>query len=120
MYKLCKSEKKFDSFIEPIALYKIDEKWIFIDRKIEDALEELLSIYEQFSSHGNDFTSIPGSHITYKVPIIGDIMISRCSVCPSPQLSRAQYQDIIRIFLEKYNEFREYIGRMRLFTATIV
>ncbi|MCB8817379.1 DUF4062 domain-containing protein [Desulfosporosinus shakirovi] len=110
----------FDSFIETIVMFKSGEEWIFIDRKIEDLLDDLISIYEEFScSHSNDFTSIPSTFRTIKVPVIGEVMISRCSMCSSPHLSRNQYIDIIRRFLEKYDEFREYIEKMRLFTDSI-
>ncbi|MBU3227801.1 hypothetical protein [Clostridium algidicarnis] len=110
----------FDSFIEPIKMSKNDEKWIFIDRKIEDILDEMLIIYEKFSSHGNDYTSIPGSHRTIKVSILGEVTINNCSVCHYPKLSSDEYRKIIFEFLEKDNEFREYIARMRLFVDTIV
>lgn len=110
----------FHSFIEPIEMYRDNEAWIFIDRKIEDILDELLSIYKQFNQHSCDYTSIPGTHRTIKVQVLGEIIVSRCSVCPSPKLSHAEYGNIIKAFLDKYNEFREYIGRMRLFTDTII
>lgn len=110
----------FDSFLEPIEMYKNGENWIFIDGKIEDILNELLSIYNQFSSHGDDYTSIAGSHRTIKVQVLGEVVVSRCSVCQNPKLSRTQYEDIIRKFFKKYDEFKEYIAKMRLLTDTTV
>lgn len=110
----------FHSFIEPIEMYRTNEAWFFIDRRIEDILDELLIIYNQFNQHCYDYTSISGTHRTIKVQVLGEVTISRCSACPNPTLSYTQYEDIVRKFLDKYNEFREYIGRMRLFTDTIV
>lgn len=110
----------FDSFIEPIQMHRNNESWLFIDRKIEDILDELLSIYEQFDQHCYDYTSIPGTYRIIKVAVLGEVGVSRCSVCQQPKLSHSQYADIIRSFLEKYTEFKEYIGKMRLLTDTIV
>jgi hypothetical protein len=109
-----------DSFIEPIEMYKNGERWIFIDRKIEDMLDEMLNIYNKFSSHCNDYTSISGTYRTIEVPVLGEVTISRCSVSTNPRQSRGQYEEIIKEFMQKYNEFRDYIGRMRLFTDSIV
>lgn len=78
----------FDSFVEPIHMYRVSEKWIFNDRKIEDILDEMLSIYEKYGDHGMDYTSIPNSFRTIKVPVLGEVIISNCSVCPNPRLSR--------------------------------
>lgn len=111
----------FHSFIEPIVMHKTSEDWFFVDRKAEDILDELIGIYDEFRQHFiNDYTIISGTHRTIKIQILGDVTISRCSVCPNPKLSHAQYEEIISRFLKKYNEFREYIARMRLFTDTIV
>lgn len=111
----------FNSFIEPIETYRKNEGWFFIDRKTEAVFDELLSIYNQFANqHRIDYTSIPRTHRTIKVQILGEVTISRCSVCSYPKLSYTQYEVIIRSFLEKYNEFREYVGRMRLFADTII
>lgn len=101
-------------------MYKTNEGWFFIDRKIEDILDELITIYGEFNQHGYDYTCIPNTNRTIKTQVLGDVIISRCSVCINPKLSHAQYAKIISRFFEKYNEFREYISRMKLFTDTIV
>ncbi|NMA65618.1 MAG: DUF4062 domain-containing protein [Clostridiaceae bacterium] len=110
----------FNSFIGPIHEYGDSEKWIFNDRKIEDILDEMLSIYEKYGDHSIDYTSIPNSFRTIKVPVLGEVVISNCSVDRNPKLSRDQYVDIIKSFLEKYDEFRQYIGGMKLLTDSIV
>ncbi|URZ05929.1 DUF4062 domain-containing protein [Clostridium felsineum] len=110
----------FDSFIEPIKMYRDDEGWVFIDKKIEDILNEMLITYEQFSSHCCDYTSVPNSHKTIKVAILGEVNISNCSVCYSPKLCRDEYMKIIFEFFEKYNQLREYIRKMRVFVDTII
>lgn len=109
----------FDSFIEPIQMYRDGEKWIFNNGRIEDILNEMLSIYRQFDNHSMDYTSRPGSHRNIKVQVLGEVIISDCSVCPSPKLSRDQYEDIIKKFFEKYEEFKEHIGNMKLLTDII-
>ncbi len=110
----------FGSFIEPIELYKANEEWFFIDRKLEDILDELLAIYREFNQYFYDYTSIPGTHRTIKVEVLGEVGISRGSVCDSPKLSHTEYEEIISRFLEKYGEFRLYVERMRVHTDTIV
>jgi DNA polymerase I-like protein with 3'-5' exonuclease and polymerase domains len=54
------------------------------------------------------------------VQVLGEIIVSRCSVSQSPKLSRVQYEDIIRKFFEKYEEFKEYIGNIKLLTDIII
>lgn len=110
----------FNSFIEPIQMYRNREYWLFIDRKIGDLLDELLSIYEQLNQYSVDYMSIPGTYRTFKVQVLGEVGISKCSICQPPKLSHSQYVDIIQSFFKKYNEFKEYIGRMRLLSDTIV
>lgn len=110
----------FDSFVEPIQMHKDSEKWIFIDRKIEDILEEMLDIYHKFDVHCYDYTSIPKSHRKFRVPVIGEVDVSTCSVSYPPRLSRDEYKKIIIEFFEKYDEFREYIGKMKLLVDTAI
>ncbi|MBV4438759.1 DUF4062 domain-containing protein [Clostridium tyrobutyricum] len=110
----------FDSFIEPIKMYRDGEEWVFIDKKIEDILDEMLITYGKFSSHCYDYISVPGSYRTIKVAILGKVIISNCSVCRSPKLCRDEYRKIIFEFFEKYNQLREYIGKMRVFVDTIM
>lgn len=110
----------FISFIEPIKMYRDGEEWIFIDKKVEDILNEMLIAYEKFGRHCYDYTSIPGSYRTIKVAILGEVIISNCSVGYSPELSRDEYMKIIFEFFEKYNQLREYVGKMRVFVDTII
>lgn len=110
----------FDTFMSPIQDYKNRGKWVFIDGRIENILEDLLAIYNKFNVHCNDYTSIPGTHREVEVEILGKVTISRGSVCSNPQLEYVQYENIIREFFQKYNELREYVGNMRLVTDTII
>jgi hypothetical protein len=110
----------FDSFLEPLQLYRDGEKWIFNDGKIEDMLNELLSIYGQFDCHSLDYMCIPSTTRNIKVQILGEIIISRCSVCQDPRLNRNQYKDIIKEFFEKYEEFKEYVKNTKLFADIII
>ena len=109
----------FNSFISPIESYITNEKWVFIDKRIEDLLNEMIVIYDKYNNHCNDYTSIPGTHVMYEAKVLGKVGINRCSVCLNPKLSRNEYLNIIKDFLKKYNEFREYVGKMKLFADTI-
>lgn len=110
----------FDSFMEPIQMYRDGEVWIFNDGRIENILDEMISIYRQFDSHSSDYTSIPNTDRNIKVQVLGEIIVSRCTVSQNPRLSRNQYEDIIRLFFQKYKEFKEYIGNIKLHTDTII
>lgn len=110
----------FDAFISPIVDSKERERWIFIDKKIEDILDELLVIYHKFNCHCIDYTTIPGTNRSFEVDILGQVTINSCSVCRKPELSRDGYMSIIKEFFEQYSKLRKYIEKMRLDTDTII
>ncbi|QLY81213.1 DUF4062 domain-containing protein [Clostridium intestinale] len=110
----------FDTFINPIKMYRCGQEWLFIDKNIEEILDAMLIVYEKFSSHRLDYTSIPRSHRTIKVEVLGEVTISSCSVCDNPKLSSEEYIKIIFEFFEKYDRFREYVGKMKLSADTII
>jgi len=109
----------FDAFIEPIAMERSHQKWMFIDRKLEDILDEMLSIYQRFSNHGIDFTSTR-THRTVNVPVLGQVTVSNCSLTnSSPTMSRDGYRNIIDEFFRIYDEFKQYVERMRVFSDSL-
>lgn len=110
----------FTDFIGPIDYENNYQPWIFIDKKLQDIFGGMLSVYHEYEWHGNDYTSIAGSHRTVKVPVLGEVILSRCSASIHPKYEREHYESIFERFLEKYIEFREYVGRMRLSVDTVV
>lgn len=103
----------FIDFLGPIDFYHSNDR-IYADSKIEEFITQLLSISKKYSQHVNDFTAIPGTQRSITVPILGEVMIYRCSCCNNPKLSNQEYHSIIEEFIDKFKEFKNYISEIRL------
>jgi len=110
----------FTVFISPILMENSYQNWMFVDQKIEELLSEMLNAFGGFSNHGIDYTATGRPRNINNVPVLDKVMIYNCRLTnPSPSMSRSEYKEIVNNFFEKYNEFRGYIERMKVFSDSL-
>lgn len=108
----------FSSFMDYIEINKSIQKWIFVDNKLEDIFTEMIMIYKKYDTHPIDYTS-KGVGRTYNSKVLGKVLINELYAVDKPKLTPDQYREIVIEFLNKYNEFKDYIERMRVFADII-
>lgn len=105
----------FADYMEPIICYFQQEDHIFINWKLEDALSDMLLIAQKFiSNHVLDYTTIPNTHVTLTDGISKGVLISRLSYHKNTELSSEEYQQLLKDFFKKYEEFKSLIKDIRL------
>lgn len=111
----------FDTFIEPITYEMKRKGWLFVNKELENKLNDMIKIYNEFgNTHCNDYTSIAKSHREFNVAILDKVIISRCSVDPYPTHTRDYYLDIVERFLSKFCELQDYVANMKISSDTQV
>jgi hypothetical protein len=104
----------FTDFLDPISEHRNIRKWIFVNRRIEDILDEMLVVYRKYSDHAYDYTSIYKTLKEFKHNILGEIYIYKCSVNPQPRKTEEEYIAIVNEFLIIFEKFKAYISEIKM------
>lgn len=114
----------FVEFISRIEFEKKHREPLFIDKKIEDILDEMLAIYKEFSKyHGSDFTTTNNINAKkYSVPLLGSVSLLSCdaTIKSDSYYKYKDYEKMIDNFFEKYKLFLKYISDLRIEVDTII
>lgn len=104
----------FTSFMEPIIDYFNHQEHIFINWKLDDALENFVLIANKFiSNHVLDYTTIPNTFTELTDETFTEVLVSRVSYYQNTDLNNEDYQKMLKDFFEKYEEFKNIVKELR-------
>ena len=104
----------FTSFMEPIIDYFNHQEHIFINWKLDDALENVVLIANKFiSNHVLDYTTIPNTFTELTHETFTEVLVSRVSYYQNTDLNNEDYQKMLKDFFEKYEEFKNIVKELR-------
>lgn len=105
----------FTDYIEPITWYINQEKPVFINWKLDEALNEMASVAQEFmSNHSLDYTAIPNTQTKLENGNSGEVLVQRLSYKKNTSLKQEDYLQLLKDFFEKYEEFKDIIKEIKL------
>lgn len=106
----------FTDFMEPISDYVSRQEHIFINWKLDEALYEMLEIAKEFiENHVYDYTAIPNTFRTLDDGNSSEVIITNVSGSNN-RLSSVRYDELLERFFEKYEDFKNIVKDIRLFS----
>lgn len=100
--------------MEPIINYFNHQEHIFINWKLDDALENVVLIANKFiSNHVLDYTTIPNTFTELTDETFTEVLVSRVSYYQNTDLNNEDYQKMLKDFFEKYEEFKNIVKELR-------
>lgn len=105
----------FSNFIGPIIQYSIQQKHIFVNWKLDETLSNMLSIVKKFiDNHAIDYTSVPNTFIKLVDENLEAVLVNNVSYYKNTDLSHEDYNQLLKEFFEKYEEFKGLVKDLRL------
>lgn len=105
----------FSDYIEPIFYYVNQQKHVFINWKLDDVLNNMLGVARKFiHNHALDYTTIPKTQIELTNENSQEILVSRVSYHKNTDLEMEDYNQLLKEFFEKYEEFKNEIKELKI------
>ena len=105
----------FASFVEPIVHYFNQQEHVFINWKLDDVLYNMLAIAQKYiDNHTLDYTTIPNTSVKAMDENSQEILVSRVSYYKNTDLSTEAYNQLLKKFFEKYEEFKDEVKELKL------
>lgn len=100
--------------MEPIIDYFNHQEHIFINWKLDDALENVVLIANKFiSNHVLDYTTIPNTLTELTDETFTEVLVSSVSYYKNTNLNNEDYQKMLKDFFGKYQEFKNIVKELR-------
>lgn len=104
----------FSDCIGPIILAFRSSTYKFINWKLDELLDSMLSVANTIMRHhGLDYTSIASAPREYPIAVLGKVLVQRLSYTPNTEMSYDDYISKFNEFFEKYKAFKQCVQEMR-------